>query len=144
MEKSQAEILVLMQSPNSRERALALTFAGKQQCYAMQDQCMEALHDADHNVRAMAAWALDRLCSPRSVPALLDALNDPTFGVRSNAGWALVHIAERTVPEVVVPDVIDVLIMADNFNARQMAYLVLHYIGSDVARDAIQKYWRNG
>ena len=142
MEKSQTEILLLLQSPNSQERALALTFAGKQHCYAMRSRCMDALEDPDTDVRAMAAWALDRLGSPETVPALINALNDPTFGVRSNAGWALVHMAQRVMLEIVVPDVIEILRFGDSYDARQMAFLVLHHIGGDVSEEAIQLYWR--
>ncbi len=142
MEKSQTEILLLLQSPKPRERALALTFAGKQHCYAMRVRCIDALDDPNNDVRAMAAWALDRLASPETVPALLHALNDTTFGVRSNAGWALVHIAQRIMPEVVVPDVVEILRSADNEDARQMAFLILHHIGGQIADEAINRYWR--
>jgi HEAT repeat protein len=104
--------------------------------------CGCALHDHDGDVRAMAAWALDRLGSPETVPDLIAALYDPLFGVRSNAGWALVHIAQRNVPQVVVPDVVDVMVEGDNADARQMAYLVLRYIGCEEALEAINRYWR--
>lgn len=142
MEKSQTEILLLLQSPNSQERALALTFAGKQHCYTMRGRCVDALEDPDNDVRAMAAWALDRLGSPETIPALINALNDATFGVRSNAGWALVHMAQRMMPEIVVPDIIEILRFSDSYDARQMAFLVLHHIGGDIAEDAIQRFWR--
>jgi HEAT repeat protein len=142
MKKSIAELVELLASLNPRERALGLTFVGKQRCYAMQSRTTEALMDSDDDVRAMAAWALDRLSSPASVPALLGALHDPVFGVRSNAGWALVHMARRLMPEMVVPDVIEVLSDSSDDNARQMAYLVLHHIGGDVAHEAIRLYWR--
>jgi len=145
MRKSVKDILTMMQSENPRERAMALTFIGKQREYTVVQSSMMALQDPDGDVRAMAAWALDRLgvAATVAVPVLLEALYDPVFGVRSNAGWALVHLTRRTMPQLVVPEVVDILRFSDNDHARQMAYLVLHHIGGEVAREAIMRYWRD-
>jgi hypothetical protein len=142
MEKSPIEIVDMLSHDSARQRALGLTFIGKQRCQALVEQCVSALHDEDGDVRAMAAWALDRLSSPKTVPDLIAALYDPLFGVRSNAGWALVHIAQRIMPQVVVPDVVDVMVEGEDEDARQMAYLVLRYIGCEESREAINRYWR--
>lgn len=143
MKKSLHDILKLLDSESAKDRALGLTYIGKQRRYNMLHQCMGCLqHDDDDKVRAMAVWALDRLGSPVTVPILIDAMHDIMFGVRSGAGWALVHIAERTLPEMVVPDVIDVLAESGNEDARQMAYFVLSHIGGAMADDAIARYWR--
>lgn len=144
MKKTLAQLLHMLDSENPRERTLALTYIGKQRMYSALEACVASLRDEDDETRAMAAWALDRMGIPAAaaVPALLDALRDPVFGVRSNAGWALVHLARRTMPHVVVPDVIDVLKDSESANARQMAYLVLHNIGGEAAHEAIMRYWR--
>ncbi|NJL57422.1 HEAT repeat domain-containing protein [bacterium] len=144
MKKTLGELMHMLDSTNPRERTLALTYIGKQRLYNALEACVASLKDDDDETRAMAAWALDRMGIPASaaVPALLDALRDPVFGVRSNAGWALVHLARRTLPHVVVPDVIDVLRDSDSPDARQMAYLVLHNIGGEDAHEAIARYWR--
>lgn len=142
VKKTDSEIQLLLRSSNPRERSLALMFIGKQRAYAMLSVSVEALSDPEPDVRAMAAWALDRLGSPQTVPVLLEAMHDPVFGVRSNAGWALVHMAQRIMPQVVVPDVIDVLRGSNNDDARQMAFLVLYHIGGEVAQEAIRQWWR--
>jgi len=141
MKKSLIEILILARSDNPYERALAHRFIGKYWCYAALDHSIAALKDTNDDVRSTAAWALDRLGSPEAVPALIDSLTDPVFTVRSSVGWALVHLAQRMVPEVVIPDVVDVLIQSANDDARHMAYLVLYHIGGEVAEDAIKRYW---
>lgn len=143
MRKTLNEILTLLESNVAKDRALGLTYVGKQRCYGVLDRCINCLQtDSDDDVRAMAAWALDRLGSPATVPVLLNAMYDKMFGVRSNAGWALVHLSERTLPQMVVPDVIEVLAESNNEDARQMAYFVLSHIGGASAEDAIRRYWR--
>lgn len=142
MKKSTEEVLTLLKSDQARERALGLALVGKLCCYPALEQCLLLLRDPDQEVRERAAWALDQLRSPVAVPALIEALCDTSFGVRSNAGWALVHLAQYTVPELVVPDVIDVLSSSDDEDARQMAFLVLQYIGGETAQDAIRRYWK--
>jgi len=141
MNKSPEELITMLEETNELKRALALKFIGKYRYLNLIDHCVESLEDPSAEVREFAAWALDQLGSPQTVPALLNALYDPVFGVRSNAGWALVHIARRTIPNIVVPDVIDVLQDTDE-NAQQMAYLVLHHIGGETARAAIRHYWK--
>lgn len=141
MEYSTEKIRALLESRSASERGTGLALAGKTRCFDVTGHCVMLLRDHDPDVRERAAWALDQLCSPQTVPALIEALTDEAFGVRSNAGWALVHMAQRNIPELVVPDVIDVLSDSHNDDARQMAYLVLHHIGGDAAQDAIKKYW---
>lgn len=135
------KILGYLKSTSARERAIGLMLVGRSRMRPALGQAVRLLTDQDAEVRASAAWALDQLGSPVTVPALIEALYDPMFSVRSNAGWALVHIAESTVPQVVVPDVVEVLRDMNHEDARQMAYLVLLYIGDDSAHTAIRMYW---
>ncbi len=142
MNKSSAEIIALLENPSPPDRALGLALVGKQLCYPALEHCLIALQDVDQEVRERAAWALDQLSSPVCVPSLIGALYDKAFAVRSNAGWALVHLAQRTIANVVVPDVIDVLSESNDEDARQMAFLVLQHIGGEVAQEAIKRYWK--
>lgn len=141
MKKSLIEILILARSDNPYERALSHRFIGKYFCYAALEHSITGLKDSNSDVRASAAWALDRLGSPAAVPALIEALDDDEFGVRSNAGWALVHLAQHMMPELVIADVVDVLIHSDSYDARHMAYMVLYHIGGEAAEEAIKRYW---
>ena len=110
MKRSPDEILSLLESDDSRERVVALVLIGRRRFLHVVEH-VEAvmLFDQDNEVRSMAAWTLDVLGVPDSVPSLIQALHDPSFGVRSNAGWALVHLAQRLMFNLVVPDVIEVL-----------------------------------
>jgi HEAT repeat protein len=137
------EILPYLNSINPRERAIGLMLVGRERIHTALGQAVRLLNDTDSEVRATAAWALDQLSSPVSVPALIEMLYDPVFTVRSNAGWALVHIAKKTVPQVVVPDVVDVLRDELDYDARQMAYLVLYHIGDETSWEAIRLYWKD-
>ncbi len=139
---SRRDIQRRLESPHADDRRVAAVMIGKARFHDMSDALTDILAgDRDAEVRAMAAWALDLLGNVEAVPVLVDALYDEAFGVRSNAGWALVHLAERLVPQVVLPDVIDVLKDTAHFPARQMAFLVLSHIDDDDARRAIQQHW---
>jgi HEAT repeat protein len=143
MKPTADEVINRLRSKDPKERRLGLMLAGTRCEYAAVPLCSRALlTEDDAEMRGLAAWALGILCSPVTVPALIEALYDPIFDVRSNAGWALVHIAQRTIPEVVIPDVIDVMRDGDHHDARLMAYLVLSNIGGRSAREAIRMYWR--
>ncbi len=55
-----------------------------------------ALQRDDHpHVRSTAAFALGRIESPRTTPALVQALRDGHPDVRINAAWALAEIEDR-------------------------------------------------
>lgn len=136
------EILPYLKSANPRERAIGLMLVGREGLQKAMSHAVRLLVDSDEEVRATAAWTLDQLSNPVSVPALIEALYDPSFSVRSNAGWALVHIAKRTVPQVVVADVVEVLRDEYNEDAREMAFLVLYHIGDQTSREAIHLYWK--
>jgi HEAT repeat protein len=142
MKKSFEEVMMMMSSPDATQRALGVKYIGKHRYRQAIDVCIASLSDENDEVRAFSAWALDRIGDPETIPALIDALEDDTFGVRSNAGWALVHMARRLVAQLVIPDVVDVLRYSDNADARQMAYLVLHHIGGEDARNAMKLYWK--
>lgn len=131
-----------LRSSDASQRTVALVLVGKSRVHSLVDQITDMLeNDEDDEVRAMAAWTLDILGNPDTIPALVSALYDSSFSVRSNAGWAIVHLGRRILPNLVVPDVIDVLKDKTNHDARQMAYLILTRIGGQVATDAIKTYW---
>jgi HEAT repeat protein len=136
------EIERRMKSQSPDERRVAMVMIGKARRHELLDKVISTMqNDVDNEVRAMAAWALDLLGNVEAIPALVDAMYDRTFGVRSNAGWALVHLAQRVMPQLVLPDVIDVLQDKDHEYAREMAYLVLSNINDLDARRAIEQYW---
>jgi hypothetical protein len=139
---SLTEILSQMGSNDPRKRAVALAVTGRLRLHPLLDKVIFALEDDHDDVRAMAAWALDLLGSPVTVPALVKALYDRSFTVRSNAGWALVHLGQRIIAQLVVPDVIEVLRDDTSREAQQMAYLVLSRIGGEDAEEALRRYWK--
>lgn len=131
-----------LNSPDASQRSVALVLVGKSRVHSLVDQVTIILeNDVDDEVRAMAAWTLDILGNPDTIPSLINALYDSSFSVRSNAGWALVHLGRRIFPNLVVPEVIDVLKDKSSFDARQMAYLILTRLGGPVATEAIKTYW---
>lgn len=131
-----------LKSFNPDERRLAVILIGKAKLYTLAYAVINTMHhDTDAEVRAMAAWALDLMGSVETIPDLLKALYDSNFGVRSNAGWALVHMTNRYSPNIVVPELIDILRDVEQPHARQMAYLVLARIQDDTAKEAIKNYW---
>jgi HEAT repeat protein len=142
MNKSLDDLLTQLHSGDPQDRLVAVVAIGRKRLHAATRYVEAALGDPNGDVRAMAMWALDLLGSPTSIPVLLRALYDPWFDVRSNAGWALVHLAQRMIPDLVLPDLIDILRDDDNYHARQMAYLVLSRIGGDAANAAIREYWK--
>lgn len=142
MRMSFEQVMMMVSSPDPNQRSLGMKYIGKHRYHDALAVCISSLDDDNGDVRAFAAWALDQIGSPESIPALIDALWDDEFGVRSNAGWALVHMARRLLPNLVVPDVIDILRDSENEDARQMAYLILHHIGGETALEAIKLYWR--
>jgi len=131
-----------MMSDDPSQRTVALVLIGKSRIHSLIPDVLSLLqHDQNDDVRSMAAWTLDVLSDPSTVPVLVHAMYDKSFGVRSNAGWALVHMGRRILPNLVVPDVIEVLRDETNYDARQMAYLVLTRIGGQTAYQAIDTYW---
>lgn len=143
MKRSPTQILKQLKSSDPRDRTVALVLIGRSRLSVLSKEVVQVLEaDADPDVRAMAAWTLDLLGLADTIPALLTALYDPYFGVRSNAGWALVHLAHRLFPQLVLPELIDILQDEAHADARQMAYLVLIRIGGREARQAIELYWK--
>lgn len=141
MTYSSDEIRRRLDSKNLDDRRVAAVMIGKSRQYDYVDDLITLLlHDLSAEVRSMAAFALDLLGSADAIPALITALYDHSFDVRSNAGWALVNIAKRMMPQLVIPDAIDVLKDESNPHARQMAYLVLSRIPDDTARAAIDDH----
>ncbi|MGJ3238194.1 MAG: HEAT repeat domain-containing protein [Anaerolineae bacterium] len=124
------------------DRRVAAIMIGKSRQYEYVPELMHLLEaDTSADVRSMAAFALDLLGSAEAIPALITALYDSSFDVRNNAGWALVNIATRIMPQLVLPDMIDILRDESHAHARQMAYLVLSNIPHDDARSALDQYW---
>lgn len=131
-----------LNSTDASQRSVALVLVGKSRVHSLMEQVTTILeNDTEDEVRAMAAWTLDVLGNPDTIPALINALYDSSFSVRSNAGWALVHLGRRILPNLVVPEVIDVLKDKSSFDARQMAYLILTRLGGPIATEAIKTYW---
>lgn len=136
------EIERRLYSSKADERRLATVMIGKARFYNFLEALISTMHhDEDDEVRAMAAWSLDLLSSAEAIPALIIAMYDTSFTVRSNAGWALVHLAQRISPQLVLPEVIDVLQDYASPDARQMAFLVLSNIHHSDSRHAIATYW---
>ena len=140
---NQEEIFALLRSEVSSRQVVGLILVGKTYLYKAIPHVVRLLTSNNEDVRITAAWTLDQLASPMTVPALLNALRDPVFSVQSNAAWALVSIARATVPQVVVPDVVEILREETDEPAGQMAFLVLYHIDDDYAREAIELYWDN-
>jgi HEAT repeat protein len=140
---NEKEIFALLKSEIAPRQVVGLILVGKTSLYKAVPHVVRHLTSENDDVRTMAAWALDQLASPMTVPALLNALRDPVFSVQSNAAWALVSIATATVPQVVVPDVVEILREETDEPAGQMAFLVLYHIDDDYAREAIALYWDN-
>ncbi len=140
---NQEEIFALLRSEVSSRQVVGLILVGKTYLYKAIPHVVRLLTSNNEDVRITAAWTLDQLVSPMTVPALLNALRDPVFSVQSNAAWALVSIAKATVPQVVVPDVVEILREETDEPAGQMAFLVLYHIDDDYAREAIELYWDN-
>lgn len=95
---------------------------------------IEALQDAEAQVRWHAAKALSRLADARATEALINALDDPNYGVRWLAAEGLVAIG---------PTVIEALLRALSTRRvgawfRQGAYHVLNKVE---AEDEAQKQW---
>ncbi len=130
------EILFRLSSAAPDDRRTALALAARHGVYRAIGPATRMLHDPDAEIRASAATALDRLGAREAVPALLEALCDTDWRVRSNAGWALVHFAESGDPGV-VPGVTGVLDLSDDPDVREMARLVLQYIGAPGPRRAV-------
>lgn len=142
MKRDVETIRKLVSSAEPHERALGLIWLARQRLYALSGELVVRLHDKSAEVRAAAAWGLDVISDPLTISALVEAMYDDDFSVRSNAGWALVHMAERFVPELVVPEITPVLQDRYNANAREMAYLVLRNIGGELASEVIRQYWQ--
>lgn len=143
MKYSLEDVQARLESDKPSDRRVAMVMIGKARMHDLKSSVTLALQtDEDSEVRAMAAWSLDLIGDAQSIPVLIEALYDPVFSVRSNAGWALVHLGRRYVPQLILPDVVDVLRDAQNPHAREMAYLVLANIHHPDSRDAIEKYWR--
>ncbi len=94
------EIICCLRDRNSDRRHRGLMEIAHDKNFHHKDAVAEImLHDKEDPIRALAAWVLDELNLPESVPYLLQALTDPFWEVRSNAGWALVHLG----PDVAYP-----------------------------------------
>jgi HEAT repeat protein len=142
MSKSLDDLLLQLHSSDPHDRVLAVVTIGRERIHPAARYVEAALTDPSGEVRAMAMWSLDLLGSPATIPVLLRALYDPAFDVRSNAGWGLVHLAKRYFSGLILPDVIEILRDDENYDARQMAYLVLSRIGGEEAEEAIRLYWK--
>lgn len=143
MDDNLSEIRKYLSHTEASQRIVGLVLIGNSRIQSLKQDVIILLQgDKNEDVRATAAWTLDLLSDPETIPDLVSAMYDKSFGVRSNAGWALVHIGRRILPNLVVPDVIDVLKDETDNDARQMAYMVLTRIGGQLAHQAIKLYWK--
>lgn len=93
---------------------------------------IQALKDADVEVRRAAANSLSNLDDPRAVPALIDALRDSDSEVRCSSARGLGGLEDkRAVPGLVA------LLKDSNKDVRQSALSALHSMPENVPDDAI-------
>lgn len=118
---------VLLSSANADERVQAIraiaSFQDDDRFGEVLTKCLQTDHSPE--VRAAAAWALDRLRLEMAIPYLLQALQDSYWSVRSNAGWALVRFGAKG--EKAVAEHLPVLRTGE---AQEMAQLILDRIHS--------------
>lgn len=133
MDPRESHVRQLLRSPSPRKRVVGLAHAARHRVPGAVELATAALADPDEEVRSAAAWALDLLGDPASMEALVGALYDATFSVRSCAGWALVHLGQAGQAAAVVGRMDDVLRSARAADAREMARLVLTYLGGPEA-----------
>lgn len=142
MNYSDQEITSRLYSHDPDDRRVAAVMIGKARHHDYVDDLVHLLRsDLSADVRSMAAFGLDLLGSVDAIPDLIEALYDSSFDVRSNSGWALVHMAKRILPQLIIPDVVDVLCNDLHPHAQQMAALILYNIPDDDARIALDTYW---
>ena len=138
-------ILANLHHKNPNVRRTTFYLVAKDRLHiATQTAMSHMLSDKEVEVRAAAAYALDKINNVEATPALIAAMDDPSFDVRSNAGWALVNIGRRRdspASRAVTGAVIQVLRYGKSMSTREMAYLVLTRLGGREAFEAIEKYW---
>jgi hypothetical protein len=120
-ELSIARVRSALEDPSPEARCHALRRVGVHRLGELVDRVVALLaRDRDEEVRAAAAWALDQLQEPNTMPALIEAIQDPSWAVRSNAGWGLVHLGRSARDEVQ-----RLFRETENEDAKEMARLVL-------------------
>lgn len=137
MDTHEDQVMELLRSPSPRKRVVGLVHAARRRLTSAVSLATAALTDTDDDVRSAAAWALDVIGDPAAMPALVAAMYDDVFSVRSSAGWALVHMGQAGRTPEVVSQMDDVLRSAMNPNAREMARLVLVYLGGPEATETL-------
>lgn len=137
MERSdrvEEHVLSLLRSPSPRKRVVGLVQAARRRLPCAVSVALRSLcDDPDEDVRSTAAWVLDVVGAAEAVPALVRALYDVSFAVRSSAGWALVHLGQAGQETTVVDEMDTVLRSARGPDPREMARLVLGYLGTETA-----------
>jgi HEAT repeat protein len=119
--KRSEKIIDQLDSPDPNERISVLSCIAVERTEGHLEKIIEImLQDQVDEVRNRAAFALDSFNDSKALPALIKAIHDPSWGVRSSAGWALVHLGE-----IVRNDVENILENSTNFDAREMAQLIL-------------------
>lgn len=123
-------VFALLRSPSPQKRVVALVQAAERRMEAVAGAAIEALRDEDPDVRATAAWLLDRLGVSEAIEPLLGALYDRVFAVRMAAGWGLLHLAQSGHADEVMGHMADVLHSTRNVDARETARLVLVHLAN--------------
>jgi hypothetical protein len=131
-------VRALVRSPSPRKRVVGLVHAARRRLPCAVSVALRALEtDPDEDVRSTAAWVLDVVGAAEALPALVRALYDDTFTVRSSAGWALVHLGQNGHETSVVTEMDTVLRSARRPPPREMARLVLGYLGTPSAKSTL-------
>lgn len=138
MDTHDEQVMELLNSPSPRKRVVGLVHAARRRLTSAVALATTALTDTDDDVRSAAAWALDVIGDPSAMPALVGAIYDEVFSVRSSAGWALVHMGQAGCAAQVVAHMDDVLRSALNPDARELARLVLVYLGGPEATETLE------
>jgi beta-lactamase regulating signal transducer with metallopeptidase domain/HEAT repeat protein len=94
---------------------------------------MAALHDADTDVRATAAWSLGNVGDRSSAEALAGALSDPSAEVRRRAVWALGNSDLKQAPPRLIAELSD-----KDPEVRQLTAWALYEIEDPAAIPSLQ------
>ena len=131
----------LRMTPNRRSKfwiADELSHMG----HAAVDPLIALLKDPDPEVRSNAAWALEKIGDPRSIPFFVDLLEDENEGIRTRAISALGLLQAEEAEATLLP-----LLADESDSIRRAAARTLGMLGSRQAVDPIiillenQKWW---
>ena len=88
-------LTLLSQNSPEKRKAKAIKALGETKSGLAVDRLIEALSDADLEVRQEAAWALGKVGDPQSVEVLLEKLRDKNSKIQPQSAWALGEIGDE-------------------------------------------------